>query len=235
MQSRRVALILVAAGPGTRLGADRPKALVECAGRPLLAHALDSIERAFASGVLGEIPAVVVVAPPAHVDDVRTLHGHRPWPVCIAVGGDLRQDSVRAGLSVCPAAEIIVVHDAARPFLAATTLGDVIAAAAADGAAVAALPAVDTVKLADAAGFVQSTPPRDAVWLAQTPQAFHRDLLIAAHAGAADSSSTDDASLVEAIGRSVRLVAGGADARKITTPADLRWAEWMLHSGQWPR
>lgn len=234
MSSHGVALILVAAGPGTRLGAGQPKALVECGGRPLLVHALDSIERALETGGL-DACAVVVVAPSGYDGEVRRLHAARPWPTHVVAGGEQRQDSVRAGLDACPQADIVVVHDAARPFLAPSTLALVIAAAAADGAAIAAVPAVDTVKIADEDRLVRATPPRETVWLAQTPQAFRREVLHAAHERAINRAATDDAALVEASGLPVRIVAGDPVARKITTGDDLRWAEWMLQSGQWPR
>jgi len=233
LDPKRVALILVAAGPGTRLGADRPKALVHLAGRPLLAHALDSITRAATADLVFD--PVVVVAPSAHMDEVRAVVGSR-WPgAAVVAGGARRQESVRAGLEACADSEIVVVQDAARPFVTADAIARVVATAAADGAAVAALAAVDTVKIADESGRVQSTPPRERVWLAQTPQAFRRDILLDAHTRATGADSTDDASLVEARGHTVRVVVGDPAARKITTPDDLRWADWMIQSGQWPR
>jgi 2-C-methyl-D-erythritol 4-phosphate cytidylyltransferase len=233
MGPSRAALILVAAGPGTRLGAGQPKALVLVAGRSLLCHALDSIERA--SGVGPVFDPLVIVAPVSRLDEVRTLAA-LAWPsASVVAGGVHRQESVRAGLDACPEAEIVAVHDAARPFVTAGAISRVFAAAVAEGAAIAALPAVDTAKIADEDGRVQSTPPRERVWMAQTPQAFRRDILVHAHARATGTSSTDDASLVEACGYPVRVVAGDPAARKITTADDLRWAEWMIQSGQWPR
>ncbi len=230
-----VALILVAAGPGSRLGADRPKALVELAGRSLLSHALDSIGRAEeARPGHPAIDSIVVVAPGTHLAEVRDAVAKRKGCTVVA-GGAERQDSVRAGLEACAAAEIAVVHDAARPFLTAATLASVIEAAAIHGAAIAALPAVDTVKIVDRHHRVESTPARERVWLAQTPQAFRRRVLVEAHAASHDSSATDDAALVEAGGGRVQVVRGDPMTRKITTPDDLRWAEWVLASGQWPR
>ncbi len=231
MSTEPVALILVAAGPGSRLGADRPKALVELGGRTLLEHAFDSIA---ATRWSVEI-FLVVVSPAAHVDTIRDLAAQWPGDGRVVAGGAERQDSVRAGLTACPDAAIVVVHDAARPFLTEETLSSVIATASTHGAAVAAMPATDTVKIVGEDGRVESTPPRDRVWLAQTPQAFRREVLTAAHASAGDNSSTDDASLVEMSGGRVQVVRGDPMARKITTVDDLHWAEWVLQSGQWPR
>lgn len=234
LEPSRVALILVAAGPGTRLGAGRPKALVQVAGGSLLAHALDSITRATTTS--GQVfDPLVIVAPGSHMDEVRADVEAR-WPgAAVVAGGARRQESVRAGLEACADSEIVVVHDAARPFVTADAIARVIAAAAVDGAAITALAAVDTVKIADEADRVQSTPPRERVWLAQTPQAFRRDILLDAHTHAIGGDSTDDASLVEARGQTVRVVVGDPATRKVTTPDDLRWAEWMIQSGQWPR
>jgi 2-C-methyl-D-erythritol 4-phosphate cytidylyltransferase len=226
------ALVLVAAGPGSRLGANRPKALVELAGRSILDHALESVSNPAAAALLG---AIVVVAPASHLGQVERLVARRIADGTVVAGGRERQDSVRAGLEACAGAEIVVVHDAARPFVSPVTLAAAIAAAADHGAAVAALPAVDTVKIVDDERFVASTPPRDRVWLAQTPQAFRREVLLSAHTAAGDNLSTDDAALVEAVRGRVQIVSGDPLTRKITTADDLRWAEWVLASGQWPR
>lgn len=237
MELVRVAVVVVAAGPGTRLGADRPKAFVELAGRPLLAHALDSIDRAARDARRGlHIGQVVLVVPASHLDGDAAWRraGSGDVEVRVVAGGRRRQDSVRAGLAVC-SGDVVAVHDAARPFVTAATFANVVVAATEHGAAIAALPAVDTVKIADEAGDVVATPPRDRVWLAQTPQAFRRELLLAAHAAAGEGDSTDDAALVESYGAPVRVVPGDRETRKITTPDDLRWAEWLLASGQWPR
>ncbi len=231
MSTEPVALVLVAAGPGARLGAARPKALVELDGRTLLEHAVDSIAATRQSAEI----SLVVVSPSSHLDAVRDIVARLPGNGRVVAGGSERQDSVRAGLSACLDAAIVVVHDAARPFLTDETLSSVIAAASTHGAAVAALPATDTVKIVGEDGAVESTPPRECVWLAQTPQAFRREVLTAAHASAPDNSSTDDASLVEMSGGRVQVVRGDPMARKITTMEDLRWAEWVVQSGQWPR
>ncbi len=231
MDNHPVVLVVVAGGPGRRLGADLPKALVRVDNRPLLDLTLTALAH-----IDSAISRTVVVAPSSHMGEVEQIAGAKwPWPVAVVPGGSERQDSVRIGLDACPQADTVVIHDAARPFVTAAALERVIAAAIEHGAAITALAAVDTVKLVDDAGNVRSTPPRHEVRQAQTPQAFRRDILVAAHAAAATNLATDDAALVEATGHPVRVVAGDPATRKITTAEDLRWAEWMLHSGQWPR
>jgi len=238
MAAHPVAIVVVAGGPGARLGADLPKALVELGGKPILLHCLTAIDAATTSdsGRHGPVE-VVVVAPASHTREVGELVGRRSWrwPARVVAGGEERQDSVRAGLRTCPEAATVVIHDTARPFLPARVLRDVLEATTNCGAAIAALPAIDTVKLVDGNRRIESTPPRDRVWLAQTPQAFRRELLVSAHRAAPSNTATDDAALVEAYGQPVQVVEGDPILRKITTKDDLRWAEWLLDSGQWPR
>jgi 2-C-methyl-D-erythritol 4-phosphate cytidylyltransferase len=219
------AAILVAAGPGSRLGADRPKALVEIAGAPLLVHALRALIRAPSIGL------VVVVAPPDQLPTARTtVQHHGPWraPVTLVAGGAERQDSVRHGLEAIGAAEVIAIHDAARPFVSADVVEAALAAATRHGAAVVATPATDTVKQVHPDGWITATLPRQHMWLAQTPQVFRADLIRRAHAAAPAGGATDDAILVEQLGMRVYVVRGNPENRKITTPDDLRWAEWLL-------
>lgn len=222
------AAILVAAGPGTRLGAGLPKAFVDLAGVPLFVHSLQALFGA------PSIIAAVVVVPPGGLDHARrVLDQHGPWrsPPVLVAGGAERAISVRNGLAALPDAELIAVHDAARPFVGASVIEAAIAAAGRHGAAIVAVPATDTVKQIHAEGWVAATPPRQQLWLAQTPQVFRAEILRAAHEQADASAATDDAMLVEALGERVYVVPGHTDNRKITTPEDLRWAEWRLGRG----
>jgi 2-C-methyl-D-erythritol 2,4-cyclodiphosphate synthase/2-C-methyl-D-erythritol 4-phosphate cytidylyltransferase len=140
-------------------------------------------------------------------------------------GGAQRSESVRAGLGETTAAdEIVLVHDAVRPFVARELIARVIGAAVEAGAALPALPVKETVKVVED-GLVVSTPARESLWGAQTPQAFRRDVLLRAHAMKAAALATDDAMLVEALGVPVRVVAGDETNLKLTTPADLAWAK----------
>jgi 2-C-methyl-D-erythritol 4-phosphate cytidylyltransferase len=206
--------LLVAAGSGARLGAGRPKAFVECAGRPLLEWSLEALEAG--------CDRVVVAVPADHA-------GGRPGWVA---GGASRSGSVRAALQAAPEAEVAVVHDAARPLLTAALLARCLAALE-EGwdAAVAAAPLTDTVKeAAPGETRVVRTLPRRGLWAVQTPQAFRAPALRAALDADEGTlaAASDDASLVEANGGSVRLVASPPENLKVTTRLDLRIAEAVL-------
>lgn len=228
-----VAAIIVAAGPGSRLAAGRPKAFVEIGGVPLLVRSLRALL------AVPDVGEAIVVGPPDALPEARALlnaHGPFRLRVHLVAGGVERQDSVRHGLAAVDSAALVAIHDAARPFVAPHVVEAVIAAARADGAAIVAVPAVDTVKVVDPDGWIESTPPRSRTWLAQTPQVFRTELIRAAHQQAGDGGpATDDAALVERLGQRVRVVAGNADNRKITTPADRAWAEWYLRQAAAPR
>ena len=207
--------IVVAGGSGSRFGDGRPKQFSELGGLRLLDWAV-SASQAAADGV-------VVVLPPDHLG-ATLLPG-----VLAAAGGPSRSASVRAGLAVVPDdADIIVVHDAARPLAPVDLFQRVIAAvrAGADGA-VPGLPVPDTVKRIDpASGRVVETPDRAALRAVQTPQAFAAAVLRRAHGGGGDA--TDDAALVEALGAAVVVVDGDPANLKITAPDDLVRAELLL-------
>lgn len=226
-----IAAIVVAAGPGSRLGAGQPKGFVPLGGEPLFVRALRALLAAPA------IDRALLVVPPARLGDAERLVGDAGLrlPVSVVGGGRERQQSVRQGMAAAGDAEVLVIHDAARPFVATATVAAVIEAARTHGAAIAALPATDTVKLVHADGWIEATPPRERVWLAQTPQAFRAEVLRAAHAAADQDDATDDAMLVERLGQRVYVVPGSPEARKITTRADLDWAEWHLARSAAPR
>ncbi|MCW2543088.1 MAG: 2-C-methyl-D-erythritol 4-phosphate cytidylyltransferase [Frankiales bacterium] len=217
-----VGVIVPAAGAGTRLGADRPKALAEVAGQPLLLHAVRRIRGCAA------ISAVVVAAPAASVGQVRELLAE--LDTIVVAGGATRQDSVAAALRALPAdVDLVLVHDAARAFVPVTVV-DAVVRALQDGAdaVLPVLPVADTVKRVD--GDRLTTVPRDDLRLAQTPQGFRRSVLEAAHARGGAALS-DDTALVEALGVTVRTVPGSAEAFKVTTPFDLLVAEALVSRG----
>lgn len=222
-----LATVVVAAGRGNRLGATLPKAFVPLGGIPLFRHALSTF-----AALPNTCQLVLVVAPDRAADAARLLAAGPPLPVAVEIvaGGAERQDSVASGLARLGAVDLVAVHDAARPFIRRETIAACVAAAAECGAAIVALPAHDTIKIADADGCVAATPDRRTIWHAQTPQIFRRALLGAAHARAAADGfiGTDEAQLVERLGARVRLVAGDSTNRKVTTADDLRWAEWHL-------
>ena len=222
-----VAAVLVAAGNGSRLGHPLPKAFVAVGGVPLVVHAARSL---LASG---DVSMLVVVAPSGHVDEARALLAGLPGRVVVVAGGAARQASVAAGLAALPdEADVVLVHDAARPFAPVELVRRVVAAVrAGHPAVVPALPVTDTVKRVgpgDGTGEpVLETVPRGPLRAVQTPQGFARDVLVAAHAAAAAgahdeaTAASDDAGLVEAGGVPVWVVPGDERAGKITTAADL--------------
>jgi 2-C-methyl-D-erythritol 4-phosphate cytidylyltransferase len=223
-----VAVLVPAAGLGTRLGPGAPKALRELGGASLLVHALRRVTRAAGVGL------VVVAAPVGAVDSVRAslvaLDGRASDGVVVVEGGATRQDSVAAALAaVPPEFTIVLVHDAARAF-APADLFERVAGAVRSGhdAVIPVLPVVDTIKQVDPSGHVYATPDRSSLRTVQTPQGFRRDVLERAHAAAVDSL-TDDAGLAERIGVRVFCVAGDEAALKITRPDDLATAE-RLHA-----
>jgi 2-C-methyl-D-erythritol 4-phosphate cytidylyltransferase/2-C-methyl-D-erythritol 2,4-cyclodiphosphate synthase len=221
--------VVAAAGGGARMGGGAPKQYRQLAGLPLLTHSLLAVERA------PEVQAAVVVAPPG---EEGSLRGRCVEPfglakvAAVVAGGARRQDSVAAGAEAAAGlgAELVLVHDAARPLAPPELFGRVLAAARDCGAATAAAPCYDTVKEAGEGGRVAATLDRSRLWLVQTPQGFRLGLLRDALAAAAERGweATDEAGLVERLGREVRLVEGPRQNLKVTTPADLRLARGWL-------
>jgi len=222
MQPNHVSAIIAAGGSGRRVGAPTPKQLLEIGGRTILQMSVE----AFATH-----PRVteVVVALPADLIGQPFPWLARAGTTRVVTGGARRQDSVAAAFDAARTdADIVLVHDAARPFVSADLIDRCIDAAAAHGAAIAATPVSDTVKrvVRHASGYaIEGTIPRDSIFLAQTPQAFRRDVLGRAIAlGREGAQATDEASLAELAGDRVSVVEGEADNVKITTAADLERA-----------
>jgi 2-C-methyl-D-erythritol 4-phosphate cytidylyltransferase len=229
MEGARAVAVIVAAGSGSRVGDQEPKALLTIGGRPMVAVAVD---RALGSA---SIVGVVVVAPPGFEARVRDVLASIAGSIVVVTGGATRQGSVAAGFDAIEAhVEIVVVHDAARPFASAglfTAVVDAVRAGA--DAAVPVLPLVDTVKRVRD-GSIVGTEPRDELALAQTPQACRVELLRDGLARAQESGLdlTDDAGLLEWMGASVRTVAGEPGNFKITTAHDLARADAILGAGR---
>jgi 2-C-methyl-D-erythritol 4-phosphate cytidylyltransferase len=204
--------VIPAGGSGERLGADGPKAFVVCAGRPLVEWSLD---------VLGEVCERVIVAAPAGWDQ---------GPDRVR-GGESRSESVRYALGAAPEATVAVVHDAARPLVTRELVERCLAALepGVDGA-IAAARMTDTVKEAASDGRVLRTLDRSVLWQIQTPQVFRADVLRRAldRDPAALAAATDDASLVEEMGGTVRVVEAPPENIKVTRESDLRVAEALL-------
>ncbi|MHC4923254.1 MAG: 2-C-methyl-D-erythritol 4-phosphate cytidylyltransferase [Planctomycetota bacterium] len=223
----KIATVIVAAGEGTRLGAEGPKALVSLAGRPLFLHSLERL--AAVEGVESQ----VVVVPPGHEDEVRGLladDSERLRVSAVVAGGAERRDSAAAGFAALPGdVEVVLVHDAARPLVQPEVAKRVAEAAAEHGAALPVVPVSDTVKRADG-DRVEATVPRTDLRAAQTPQGFRVDLYGRAMESSTDAD-TDDASMVERLGEPVVLVDGDARTLKVTTPQDLVTVEALLTGG----
>jgi 2-C-methyl-D-erythritol 4-phosphate cytidylyltransferase len=220
--------VVPAAGRGTRFGGEVPKQYLEVAGQPLIGHALDA---------LLSHPAVAGAVVALAADDKRwpgwtARHGK---PVLRCAGGGERADSVLGALQALPSEvddrALVLVHDAARPNLHAGDLDRLIEAALAepDGAILAA-PVRDTLKRSDADARIGGTEPRERLWRALTPQAFRRAPLMAAlqRARADGVAVTDEAMAMERAGARPKLVEGREDNLKVTTPADLALAEFLL-------
>ena len=227
-----VSAILAAAGRGTRFGAAAPKQMLMLGERTILQHSFDILDRH------DQIEEIVIALPPDLVSLPPPYLVSTRKPVRIVDGGARRQDSVaNAFAHVSKDASVIVIHDAARPFASADLFTRVIEAAAKGGAAIAAIQASDTVKEATAAPglkIVARTIVRESIYLAQTPQAFSRKVLEDAIALGRESirAATDEASLAEEAGHSVRLVDGEPTNIKITTQQDLRVSEALLEDAR---
>jgi 2-C-methyl-D-erythritol 4-phosphate cytidylyltransferase/2-C-methyl-D-erythritol 2,4-cyclodiphosphate synthase len=216
----QVTAIIAAGGAGRRLGADVPKQLIDIGGGSMLQHTI----RAFLTHP--RVSDVVVALPRAtEHGDLAALAPDRASALQAVAGGARRQDSVANAFDHVPASsEIVLIHDAARPFVTASLIGRTIDAASAHGAAIAAMPSHDTVKRVER-GVIRETIPRDAIYLAQTPQGFRRDVLAAAVAlGRSGVDATDEAALAERAGFPVHVVEGEPGNVKITTEDDLRAA-----------
>ncbi len=219
-----VSAIIAAGGRGSRLGGAQPKQLQMLAGVPILKRTVDAFLHGYAfDEVVVALPSELAADPPSYLDSVIVVEG-----------GERRQDSVaNAFRAVAPSSQIIVIHDAARPLVSSALIERTIDAASKHGAAIAALPARDTVKRTDQSRMIRGTIPRDQIFLAQTPQAFRvgvlRDALLRAEAlakaGELASDATDEAMLAEQAGHSVYLVEGDPRNLKITTAEDLEIAE----------
>lgn len=223
-------LLIPAAGMGKRLGQEIPKALAPLLEVPLLVWTLQRFQP------LGLLEDAVITVPPGQIDTFESVLAEAfPTTVfrCIE-GGTERQDSVRIALEqIPPDADIVIIHDAARPFVSSESIREGIAAAAMLGAATVALPAIDTILEGDDDALLVHTPPRDRMWACQTPQLFRRALIVEAHqqALAQQYTGTDDASLVRWRGHPVQLVKGCPENFKVTTPMDLKFATLLLKEG----
>jgi len=224
-----IAVIIAAAGSGARLGGMKPKQFQLLGGRPVLAHTLEAFNR------LDIIEEIIIAAPSeyiAHTWDIAARYGFNKVRE-IVPGGKNRAESVYAALKQL-AANIVLIHDGARPFVSEELIKSIAQAAKHYGAAVVGIPLTDTIKEVNQQSQAVKTPDRQRFWCVQTPQGFTYEIISKAYAqGDKDGileSATDDSILVERIGATIQMVEGHPSNIKITTREDLLMGEIMLRS-----
>ncbi len=222
---QKVGAVIVAAGRGERMGGV-DKMFAPIAGEPVLARVVSVFEQCNA------IDQIVIVLSERNLEQGKKLVAEQGFSKVtdVCIGGKLRQDSVAAGLGRLKSCHWVVIHDGARPLVTVALIEAGLQAAKEGGAAVAAVPVTDTIKVAGDDRFVQGTPPRRSLWAVQTPQVFRSDIITDAYRQIR-AEATDDASLVERLGYRVKLFMGSYDNIKITTANDLALAEiiWQKH------
>jgi 2-C-methyl-D-erythritol 4-phosphate cytidylyltransferase len=227
---RDVGVVIVAGGSGTRAGDGELKQFRWVAGKPMLLHSVQAFM------ARPDVGTVVVVLPSQYAGDPP------PWlfqcdvdRLLVSLGGRTRSESVANGLDDLPDdAEVVLVHDAARPLVGASTIDRVVSAVRAGRSAIAALPVVDTLKQVDDDGRIVATVARDNLWRAQTPQGFPRRVLVEAHrrAKADRIEATDDAALLERLGIHVEVVRGSERALKVTDAGDFARVDALFASDE---
>jgi 2-C-methyl-D-erythritol 4-phosphate cytidylyltransferase len=218
----KICAVIVAAGESSRMnGID--KLMAPLSGKPVLAWSIEAFQQN------PRIDRIILVNSQNNLKPVECLRIERKWTKVaeVCTGGKRRQDSVAAGLKLVGDCDWVIIHDGARPLVTQDLIERGIDAAKECGAAIAAVPVTDTIKLAGNDQFVIETPPRSNLWAIQTPQVFRFSVIKEAYEQAG-GNVTDDASLVEQIGNKVKLYLGSYDNIKITTPHDLAIAELLI-------
>ena len=216
---QKVGAIIVAAGESQRMGGiDKVFATLD--GEPLLARATYAFQKS------PLVDQIITVVSGENKEKCQHLVAGDEWSKVsdVCLGGRRRQDSVAAGLKLLDSCDWVIIHDGARPLVTVELIKEGLEAARETGAAVAAVPVTDTIKMAGNDRIVQQTPPRQNLWAVQTPQVFRYEIITEAY-HRAEGDVTDDASLVEQLGYEVKLYMGSYDNIKVTTPDDLAIAE----------
>ena len=230
-----VTAIVLAAGAGRRIGGDVAKTFLPIAGRPLVLRTLD---RMFAAKTVEQVVLVVSASELERCDALlRNDSVLRDRPYLLQTGGRTRQQSAMRGLEkVAAETDVVIIHDGARPFVSAALIDRCALSAAQKGAVVVGLPARDTIKIVGDDRLILSTPARRSLWEIQTPQAFQKELIVAAHLQAEKDGVevTDDAMVVERLGKPVYVLEGERTNLKITLPEDIWLAEMMIREGRVP-
>jgi len=223
-KQQRAGAVIAAAGKSQRMGGvDKMLALL--GEKPVLARVIDAFQRC------NSIDQIVVVVSQENLEPGQQLVAEQGWSKVryVCPGGERRQDSVVAGLSRLSQCDWVAIHDGARPLVTVDLIENGLEAAQETGAAVAAVPVTDTIKVAGEDLIVQGTPPRQNLWAVQTPQVFRFDIIAEAYRQT-KYEVTDDARLVEQLGHQVKLYMGSYDNIKVTTPNDLVLAEALWQS-----
>ena len=225
----KTAAIIPASGLGNRMGSNIPKQYLLMGGIPIIIHTL----RAFQEST--QVDDIFLILSAEHVKNAELTIVQRynlSKVIRVLPGGKYRQDSVRSGVDALgDAYDIVVIHDGVRPFVSPELIKMAIGEAVLAGAVSVGVPVKDTIKSLDSQGFVDTTLNRDKLWLTQTPQAFSALLIQEAYRRAYEDNyyGTDDAALVERIGKKVKMLTGFYENIKITTESDLRWGELFLN------
>jgi 2-C-methyl-D-erythritol 4-phosphate cytidylyltransferase len=225
--------IVLAAGEGRRIGGSTSKVFLPLAGRPLLLRTLD---RVFSARSIEKVVLVVAANEVSRCETLlradTALRGH---PCILQIGGATRQQSTKRGLEkIGSDTDIVMIHDGARPLVSSSLIDRCVEAAANQGAVVVGLPARDTIKIVSEDRRIQSTPERSFLWEIQTPQVFKREMIVEAHERAERDGVevTDDAMLVERLGKPVFIIDGERTNFKITVPEDVWLAESLIREGR---
>jgi 2-C-methyl-D-erythritol 4-phosphate cytidylyltransferase len=217
-----VSAIIVAAGSGVRLGAKIPKAFVKINSKPMLEYSLQAHQDC------KTVRQIILVKPPSYQFNGLAYFDRFSKLSAIVTGGKERPDSVKAGLNaISPDADIILIHDAARPLIRPEQIDSVISAVIKHGAAILAAPVTDTIKSANKF-VIKRTIDRAGLWKAQTPQGFRRDFIERTHLKGKIINTTDDSMLAERLNIKVHIVPGNDNNIKITTPVDLEITSCLL-------
>lgn len=227
MSAPKLALIVPAAGSGVRLGKKTPKPYLQIAGKSILEHTLERFVE------VEGLSEVYISTSSDYIDKTNEIL-EKLFPFInygAVLGGKERQHSIMNSLNkVSSDIELVAIHDAVRPFIEKELIYNCIAKAEETGAAIIAIKAKDTIKISDSEHVIETTPDRNFLWQAQTPQIFSQEIIRNAYEIARRENflGTDDASLVEHSGRKVTLVEGDRENFKITFPIDLKLAEWLI-------
>lgn len=224
---KNITLIVPAAGSGQRMQTEVPKPFLQLAGKTILEHTISCFY-----GLPG-LSQIIIPASKAYVSRIREiLEPQFPEAVALHVieGGAERQLSIQKALQITEGAELVVIHDAVRPFVKKSDIQNCCEVAADQGGAVLGVPVKDTIKKVDDRFIIDQTPERKTLWQAQTPQVFKAEIILEAYRQARVDHfiGTDDASLVERLGQTVAMVRGDYQNIKITYPLDLKLAQLLL-------